>query len=138
MSGQEDDDHRHSGKDIFFLFGTITIVIVLGLIIEANSDYNLFAFDDNRHPPKVRSSSIPYSQSSTSQSKSSKPTGISEYQKCRLEYIGRRNLRLNRMSDNQIYEMEAGISAQHPFGCGGLNGAVSFQRALDNTFDNLR
>jgi hypothetical protein len=116
MSGQEDDDYRHSGKDIFFLFGTITIVMVLGLIIEANSDYNLFAFDDNRHPPKVRSSSIPYSQS-----KNSKPTGLSEYQKCRLEYIGRRNLRLDRMSDHELFKMESGIRAQHPFGCGGLS-----------------
>jgi hypothetical protein len=56
-----------------------------------------------------------------SRAQSSQSTGLSEYQKCRLEYIGRRNLKVDRMSDHQKYEMEAALSADYPYGCGGLS-----------------
>jgi hypothetical protein len=51
---------------------------------------------------------------------SSQSTGLSEYEKCRLEYIGRRNLNVGRMSAQQKFEMEAALSADYPYGCGGL------------------
>ena len=69
---------------------------------------------------------------------SSQSNGLSEYQKCRLDYIGRRNLRVDRMPDHELFKMEAGIAADYPAGCGNLPGAATFENALDNTFDNLR
>ena len=61
---------------------------------------------------------------------------LSDYQKCRLDYIGKRGLNVGRMSDHQRFKMEAGISAAAPHGCGGLSQQRNFNNALKNNFES--